>query len=193
MRILFVCTGNTCRSPMAEGMLRKLAEERGVAVEVQSAGVAASEGLSMSLHAASVLRDQGIEDHITSSLLRAEQAQWADLILTLTEAHKHRVIQTFPEAADKVYALKEFVENNEGVAADQEELQQLIADVELDRALGNPRDEKRESRIRELAQRLPVYDISDPFGGSRQVYDRAASEIKEALDKLIDKLSSSQE
>lgn len=188
MRILFVCTGNTCRSPMAEGMLRKLAVERGLTIEVQSAGVAASEGLSMSLHAASVLRDQGIEDHITSTPLRAEHTQWADLILTLTEAHKYRVIQVFPETADKVYALKEFVENNEMVVTDQEELQRLVADVELDRALGNPRDEEKENRIRELAQRLPVYDISDPFGGSRQVYDRTAAEIREALGKLIDKL-----
>lgn len=188
MRILFVCTGNTCRSPMAEGMLRKLAQERGLTLEAQSAGVAASEGVSMSIHAASVLKDQGIKDVITSKPLRAEHTQWADLILTLTEAHKYRVIQTFPETADKVYALKEFAENNEMVTADQEELQQLVADVELDRALGNPRDEEKENRIRELAQRLPVYDISDPFGGSREVYNRTATEIREALGKLIDKL-----
>ena len=42
--ILFVCTGNTCRSPMAEGLLRKLASERGIQVEVRSAGVGSNVG-----------------------------------------------------------------------------------------------------------------------------------------------------
>ncbi|MMZ68166.1 hypothetical protein D1872_308190 [compost metagenome] len=72
--------------------------------------------------------------------------------------------------------------------ADQEELQQLIADVELDRALGNLQNEAKIQRINEIARRLPVYDISDPFGGPREIYDRAAAEIQEALGKLLDKL-----
>ncbi|MNO27394.1 Low molecular weight protein-tyrosine-phosphatase YwlE [compost metagenome] len=188
MRILFVCTGNTCRSPMAEGMLRKLARERGLSVEVRSAGVAATEGSSMSYHAEAVLKDQGIKDSITSTLLGAELTDWADLILTLTESHKRQVLFTFPQAAEKVYALKEFVEDNETVLADQEELQQLIADVELERALGKPQNEAKIRRINEIARRLPVYDISDPFGGSRDVYDRTAAEIRVALSKLLDKL-----
>ncbi|MNE90026.1 hypothetical protein D3C80_1875000 [compost metagenome] len=95
---------------------------------------------------------------------------------------------TFPQAAEKVYALKEFVEDNETVLADQEELQQLIADVELERALGKPQNEAKIRRINEIARRLPVYDISDPFGGSRDVYDRTAAEIRVALSKLLDKL-----
>ncbi|MNM91845.1 Low molecular weight protein-tyrosine-phosphatase YwlE [compost metagenome] len=188
MRILFVCTGNTCRSPMAEGMLRKLAQERGLSVEVRSAGVAAMEGTSMSLHAEAVLKDQGIKDNITSTPLGGNLVSWADLILTLTESHKRQVIFSFPETAEKVYALKEYVEDNESVLADQEELQQLIADVELDRALGNPQNEAIIRRINEIARRLPVYDISDPFGGSREIYDRTAAEIREALGKLLDKL-----
>ncbi|MBA9085700.1 protein-tyrosine phosphatase [Fontibacillus solani] len=188
MRILFVCTGNTCRSPMAEGMLRKLARERGLRVEVRSAGVAALEGTSMSLFAEAVLKDQGIKDNITSTPLGGELVSWADLILTLTESHKRQVIYSFPQTADKVYSLKEYVEDNESVLADQEELQQLIADVELDRALGNPQNEAKIRRINEIARRLPIYDISDPFGGSREIYDRTATEIREALGKLLDKL-----
>ncbi|MNI52674.1 Low molecular weight protein-tyrosine-phosphatase YwlE [compost metagenome] len=188
MRILFVCTGNTCRSPMAEGMLRKLAQERGVSVEVRSAGVAAMGGTSMSMHAEAVLKDQGIKDNITSTPLGGELVSWADLILTLTESHKRQVIFSFPETAEKVYALKEYVEDNESVIADQEKLQQLIADVELDRALGNPQNEEKIYRINEIARRLPAYDISDPFGGSREIYDRTAAEIREALGKLLDKI-----
>ncbi|MNP66630.1 hypothetical protein D3C76_1623590 [compost metagenome] len=60
--------------------------------------------------------------------------------------------------------------------------------MELDRALGNPQNEAIIRRINEIARRLPVYDISDPFGGSREIYDRTAAEIREALGKLLDKL-----
>ena len=56
-RILFICTGNTCRSPMAEGLLRKLAAERGLKLEVKSAGVSAVDGMPVSRHTAAILRD----------------------------------------------------------------------------------------------------------------------------------------
>lgn len=55
LHILFVCTGNTCRSPMAEGLLRKLAKERGIDLEVRSAGVSAISGTSISRHVAAIL------------------------------------------------------------------------------------------------------------------------------------------
>ncbi|MGZ7445637.1 low molecular weight protein arginine phosphatase [Paenibacillus sp. TH7-28] len=188
MRILFVCTGNTCRSPMAEGLLRKIARERGLDVEVRSAGVAAAKGASMSMHAEAVLKDRGIADAFESTPLQAELARWADLILTLTQGHKRQVVYTFPHTADKIYTLKEFVENDETVLAEREELQRLIADRELGKALGRKWTDAEERRLSELQQRMPVYDISDPFGGSRADYDRTAAEIAAALEKLADKL-----
>ncbi|GAF10191.1 low molecular weight protein tyrosine phosphatase [Paenibacillus pini JCM 16418] len=111
--ILFVCTGNTCRSPMAEALLRKLATERGISLEVRSAGVAAMEGTSISHHAEAVLRDHEIYDSLTSSSLRSETVEWSDLILTLTGSHKQHVIHNFPHAADKTFTLKEFTEDDE--------------------------------------------------------------------------------
>ncbi|WP_074048576.1 low molecular weight protein arginine phosphatase [Paenibacillus ihumii] len=188
MRILFVCTGNTCRSPMAEGIFRKLAQERGMKVEVASAGVAAVEGLPISRHAEGVLKDLGIEDRITSTPLHAELIEWADLVLTLTQGHKRQAIATFPAKADRIYTLKEYVEEDEAVLAEQAELGQLIAELELSRALGQAFEEAKERRIRELLQRMPQYDISDPFGGGREDYDAAAREIRAALEKLIVKL-----
>ncbi|MUG46780.1 low molecular weight protein arginine phosphatase [Paenibacillus woosongensis] len=188
MRILFVCTGNTCRSPMAEGIFRKLARERGIDAEVASAGVAAVAGLPISRHAEGVLKDQGIHDQITSTPLHAELIEWADLILTLTGGHKQQAIAAFPEKADKIYTLKEYVEDDEVVLAEQAELNQLIADLELSRALGQALEEAKEQRIRELLQRMPRYDISDPFGGSREDYNLTAQEISAALEKLIAKL-----
>ncbi|GIP21812.1 low molecular weight protein arginine phosphatase [Paenibacillus sp. J22TS3] len=188
MRILFVCTGNTCRSPMAEGMLRKLAKERGLDVEVRSAGVAAAEGIQISYHAEGVLRDHEIHDRITSTPLRGELTEWADLILTLTQGHKRQVIQVFPDAAGKTYTLKEYVEDDERVLEDLKELDSLLAARELNMSLGQPFSEADAERIIELRQRIPVYDISDPFGGSREDYDRTAAEIRTALDKLLDML-----
>lgn len=189
MRILFVCTGNTCRSPMAEGMMRKLVRERGLAgIEVRSAGVAAIRGSSISHHAEAVLKDQGIGDRIISTPMHDELAEWADLILGLTEGHKRQMIRTFPGAVDKIYTLKEYVEADPEVIAEREELQRLAAELELSRALGNHPDEQAQRRFNELLQRIPVYDISDPFGGSRSDYDRTAAEIRAALEKLADKL-----
>ncbi|WP_334072220.1 MULTISPECIES: low molecular weight protein arginine phosphatase [Paenibacillus] len=188
MRILFVCTGNTCRSPMAEGMMRQIAKERGLDVEVRSAGVAASDGSSMSRHAESVLKEQGIMDRIVSTSLHGELIEWADLILALTEGHKRQIVYTFPAAVDKTYTLKEYVEDDLDVLAEKEELQRLVAELELDRALGKQADEANRRRLTELLQRLPVYDISDPFGGSREEYHRTATEIRAALEKLADKL-----
>ncbi|AZS17659.1 low molecular weight protein arginine phosphatase [Paenibacillus lutimineralis] len=188
MRILFICTGNTCRSPMAEGMLRKLAKDRGMSLDVRSAGVAASEGTSMSAHAAAVLRDQGIEDRITSTPLSEGLVDWADLILTLTGGHRRHVIQYFPVAADKIYTLKEYVENDLQVLEAQDELHQLVAELELDRALGKELDTARQRRLAELLRQMPAYDISDPFGGSRMEYNATALEIRSALEQLLDKL-----
>lgn len=188
MRILFVCTGNTCRSPLAEGLLRKIVRERGLDVKVLSAGVAAMKGASMSMHAEAVLKDRGIVDKFESTPLHVELAEWADLILTLTQGHKRQVVYTFPHTADKIYTLKEFVEDDATALAEREELQRLIADRELGKALGRKWTDAEERRLSELQQRMPVYDISDPFGGSRADYDRTAAEIAAALEKLADKL-----
>lgn len=129
LHILFVCTGNTCRSPMAEGLLRKLAKERGIHVEVRSAGVSAVPGTSISRHAAGILQDEGIQDRIVSSQLNGEAVAWADLILTLTGAHKRHLLQYFPDAVTKTHTLKEYVQTQESVNADIRELDSLYADA----------------------------------------------------------------
>lgn len=185
MRILFVCTGNTCRSPMAEGMLRKLARDRGLDVQVRSAGVAAMKGASISRHAEAILRDRGITDAFESTPIDAELTDWADLVLTLTQGHKRQVIHTFPDAADKIFTLKEYVEDDAALLANLEEFRRLAAERELARALGSEWSAEQQRRLDELQRRLPAYDISDPFGGSRADYDRAAAEIGAALEKLI--------
>ncbi|WP_405104861.1 low molecular weight protein arginine phosphatase [Paenibacillus sp. FSL K6-1217] len=190
LHILFVCTGNTCRSPMAEGLLRKLAKERGIHVEVRSAGVSAVPGTSISRHAAGILQDEGIQDRIVSSQLDGEAVAWADLILTLTGAHKRHLLQYFPDAVTKTHTLKEYVQTQESVDADIRELDSLYAEAELNLSLGTEPDAAAMQRMIEIRQRIPSFDISDPFGGSREDYELAAAEIRTALYGLLDKLES---
>lgn len=188
LRILFVCTGNTCRSPMAEGLLRKLAKERGIDLAVQSAGVSAIPGSSISRHAAAILQDEGIRDAFESSQITEQLVAWADLVLTLTGGHKRHLLQFFPEAVTKTYTLKEYVHNEESVTADIKELDSLYADAELSIALGGEPNTTDLQRIIEIRQRIPSFDISDPFGGAREDYELAAAEIRTALFSLLDKL-----
>jgi protein-tyrosine phosphatase len=89
--ILFVCTGNTCRSPLAEAIARREIERRGWGqVRVSSAGIAAREGDPVSDHALAVGRRHGLplEAH-RSRPLTGELASWADLILAMGPAHLH--------------------------------------------------------------------------------------------------------
>lgn len=189
MRILFVCTGNTCRSPMAEGMFRQMAKEAGLQVEVRSAGIAATPGMSISHHAEAVLRDSQIEDKLTSKPLSPELAEWADLILALTQSHKRQIMYAFPSAADKTFVLKEYVQD----AAEFQELDGLLAEKALLAAIGGKFSGEDQQRIIELAQQMPSFDISDPFGGTREDYDRTAAEIRSALARLLDKLKDLQD
>ncbi|ANS76155.1 protein tyrosine phosphatase [Paenibacillus yonginensis] len=188
MRILFVCTGNTCRSPMAEGMFRQMALEAGLSAEVKSAGVAAIPGMSISRHAEAVLRDHQITDRLTSTAVSEELVNWADMILTLTQGHKRQLLYAFPDAASKTYVLKEYVDERENAEGELQELDGLLAERALQAALGGRLTEEDSRRITELQQRIPVYDISDPFGGSREDYEKTAAEIREALEKLLHKL-----
>jgi protein-tyrosine-phosphatase len=93
MRVLFVCTGNTCRSAMAEAIARRVARERGMTdVEVGSAGTAAWEGAPASDGALLVglERDADLSGH-TARLLTREMIESYDLILTMGPHHVERI------------------------------------------------------------------------------------------------------
>jgi protein arginine phosphatase len=109
MNILFVCTGNTCRSPMAEAVLKYKGKDY---FKVKSAGVFAFDGNSSTPQVEEVLKDNDIKHEHQSSSLTKEDLDWATYIFTMTASHKASIVDQYPHIADKLFTLKEFVLDN---------------------------------------------------------------------------------
>jgi glycine hydroxymethyltransferase len=106
--VLFVCTGNVCRSPMAEGLFRKMIAGR-PDLQVSSAGVSTYPGQRPSPHAIEVLAKVGIDISSTRSKPLTEQlVQQATWIIAMTRSHLDSIFYQYPEAAEKTYLLREF-------------------------------------------------------------------------------------
>ena len=106
--ILFVCTGNVCRSPMAEGLFRHAMRGRSD-YRVVSAGVGAIDGQPPSAHAVRALKELQIDiSRQRSQMLTGELVHKADYIFGMTHGHVDAITLLYPQAADKTFVLREF-------------------------------------------------------------------------------------
>ena len=143
--ILFICTGNVCRSPMAEGIFRQATQGRGE-YHVLSAGLGAVEGAPPSAYAVQAAQELGIDiSALRSRMLTAELVGQADYIFGMTHSHIDTVMALYPQAAEKTFLLREF-------------------------------DETLHSFEK---------DISDPIGGSYEVYLNCRDQLEQGIVSLL--------
>ncbi len=187
-RVLHVCTGNICRSPMAQQIMRAELDRQfgpaGAAVEVTSAGTYGGHaGQPMHAPAAAVLA--GLDypvDGFRATWLREPLVNAADLVLVATADHRRQVLQLQPRALRRTFTLKELARLAGGLdprslppAGPAERFEVLVELAEDRRGLvagtGHFDD-----------------DVEDPYGGPPAAYQQAAAEIRAAVLAVLDLL-----
>lgn len=112
MKIMFICTGNICRSAMAEWLLKKKIKEiERDDIEVYSSGIYAYDGDLSTWEAKNIMQDEydvDMKNHKATNIKNSEIRKM-DLILCATAAHKIAVIDIYPELKNKVFTMKEYV------------------------------------------------------------------------------------
>ena len=110
MKILFVCTGNTCRSPMSAALMNKIAKENDMDVDCSSAGIFAKSGDTASKNAIEAMKDYDTDISSHSATPLTEQIiKEYDLILTMTDGHKAMISSHAP---DKIFTICEYAGYN---------------------------------------------------------------------------------
>jgi protein arginine phosphatase len=185
---------------MAEALVKHKIPE----AEVQSAGVYAGAGERANVNAVEVLNKRGIQLQHVSQPVTDSLLHWADVVMTMTTQHKQSLIMTFPNYQEKYFTLKEYVSESDKKVWN--ELKQAYADYEEKRSLfiqenqhklDNIRLDKELrgflaedlQHIRSLEAMLINYDISDPFGGSVEVYQKTLDEMDKYIDLLKKKIN----
>jgi protein-tyrosine phosphatase len=173
--ILVVCTGNVCRSPAAERLLR---QRLGPTVTVESAGTFGLVGEPIAAAMAELLVERGVDiDGFAARRLSTVLIQQADLVLAVTRAHRTFVVESWPKVVRRAFTLREFARLLSGI----------------DRAAlpaGTPADRLRAAVPLAAAQRgrwrVPSSedDVLDPYRRSRHVYEASLAQILPAVEAV---------
>jgi len=190
VHLLFVCTGNICRSPLAEGLALAYAraenEALGAALTASSAGTAALVGHPIQSSAGLVLRGLGGDaDGFRARQLVAEQIQTADLVLTMTRRHRAAVLELAPRMMSRTFTLREAASL---LAAMDSTWLTNVPDVTVrGRQLVAALAQLRAARV--VNRNALRDDIADPIGKNLDTFQRVGDAISTALLPLLDALA----
>jgi protein-tyrosine phosphatase len=183
-RVLHVCTGNICRSPMAELLMREGLRHRlgeGARVfSVESAGTWGHTGSPLEPFAQSTLAGLGVDaSAFRARELVAEHVVSADLVLTATREHRAAAVVLHPRAARRTFTVREFdrllsAVDPTGLPADPEERARALV----------PLAARQRGLVR--ADRPEDDDVEDPYGGPAAGYPPTARLIESALLRWLD-------
>lgn len=167
LHILFVCTGNICRSPTAERLAVTYAEQFGIeGIAVSSAGVRAVIGHPIHATAALVLQSLGGDaTDFAARQLTPRVAVGADLVLTMTAAHRDAVLERAPALLHRTFTMSEAA--------------RLAADMRV-------KTVRDLSVLRSHIPRRELEDIADPIGQDVAVYERIGTQIADMLVPVLD-------
>jgi protein-tyrosine phosphatase len=171
--ILFVCTGNVCRSPMAELLCRGWADPR-ADLQVASAGVAALVGEGIDTSSASVLGQAGIDPtRHRARQFEAQMATGADLVLTAEAAHRDAIMAVAPSAFRRTFTMKEFARLARHATATTPA--EVVAELAWRRGTDGPLEPQAD-------------DMPDPYRGrisqAREVAAQVTAAVRTTLDVL---------
>ena len=179
--ILLVCTGNICRSPIAEGFLQQLLDDRGIdGVAVESAGVSGLSGYPADPEAVRAAAEQGVDiSRHRARRVRPAMVETADLVLAMTSEQRDSVVGLVPSAAGRTFTLKELIFLLEKSNGDLPEAgaEQQLADAAA-----------RANTLRESEPALELLDedVSDPLGLGPDAFRATVWEVGQLLERFID-------
>lgn len=187
--VLHVCTGNICRSPMAERLMRAgLAERRIAGIRVVSAGTWGHSGSPMEADALAALDELGVDgSDFTARELVAEDVVGADLVLAATREHRAAAVVLHPHAAARTYTLRELAR-----LLDRTSVSDLTAEDPVARAheLVACAAARRASATRDSRPEHPRDDdLSDPYHAPLSQFARCADLVARALAVPLDLLA----